>query len=225
MQRQYSPQDRHEVVKRSCHCEFHSVMWRRSRWGALLRSIQTGRVINTMWAEEKTVLCKACCAFMGNAITCFYTISATKKRIVTFTMYLCQFVPGQAGGGSFHSLYCRTTPPEELRTPFSLSFPLLSHCPSFPFPFPLLAAEFAHRVTESRAATSKIRTAPHREHTPPPDLRAGPRNGDRANVLKPPPQPGTALVCNGPQLRHKHALLHRPQASANAAPASKNRHD
>lgn len=44
MKRQYSPPDKPEM-KRS------------SGWGAILRSIQTGRFINTMWADEGTISC------------------------------------------------------------------------------------------------------------------------------------------------------------------------
>lgn len=44
MKRQYSPEER-QLVKRT------------SGWGAVVRGIQSGRVINTMWADEGTVLC------------------------------------------------------------------------------------------------------------------------------------------------------------------------
>eukprot|EP00435_Cladocopium_sp_Y103_P030219 s1436_g7.t1 len=59
MKRQYSPPDKPEI-KRSCRSSLDVLLGTEqsdSGWGAILRSIQTGRFINTMWADEGTISC------------------------------------------------------------------------------------------------------------------------------------------------------------------------
>ena len=109
--------------------------------------------------------------------------------------------------------------------PFLFPFSFLSLALLFFFPFLFLFPSpqpGSHRATESRATTSKIRTAPQRERTPPQHSRTGPRNGDSGNALNSRPQPGTAPQ-RPPQKRP--SCTDPSWASPNAAPASKTARD